>query len=141
MGPKEKIRVKIDVGKGNDYADDIALAGVREAMLEADGILVDLLSTPGQGEVYKRGNVEHRASKPGQPPAPDTGELRRNRGKEVFARAGGATAVLSLNQEYAEALEVGTEHIEPRKSIGLIPTRYLGRLVNAFVQGTRRFRT
>lgn len=37
-----------------------------------------VLGRNGSGRVYKRGRGFHVASAPGQPPAPDTGNLRRN---------------------------------------------------------------
>ena len=39
---------------------------------------VEVLGRNGTGRVYKRGRGFHVASSPGQPPAPDTGNLRRN---------------------------------------------------------------
>ena len=45
--------------------------------------------------------------------------------------------VLSLNSEYAEALELGTEKILPRPSIGKIPLEYGPRLKEAFRIGAK----
>ncbi len=51
-----------------------------EAMNELQASAVEVLSQPGHGRTYKRGAVTHRASVPGEPPAPDTGTARRSVG-------------------------------------------------------------
>jgi len=130
-----KVSVRIDLALGDIIAKVSVIRGVQAATYEAEAILVDLLSQPGAGKVYKRGKKKHRASKPGDPPAVDTGNLRRNRSREVYETPDGATGVLSLNMEYAEALEVGTEKVEPRPSIGTIPTVYGERVIEAFRKG------
>ena len=54
-----------------------AQAAGDEAMSELQASAVEVLSQPGHGRTYKRGAVVHRASAPGEPPAPDTGTSRR----------------------------------------------------------------
>jgi hypothetical protein len=130
-----KVSVRIDLALGDSIAKTSVIRGVQAATYEAEAILVDLLSQPGAGKVYKRGKKKHRASKPGDPPAVDTGNLRRNRSREVYETPSGALGVLGLNMEYAEALELGTEKIEPRPSIGTIPANHGERLIEAFRKG------
>ncbi len=144
-----KVSVRIDLALGDSIAKTSVIRGVQAATYEAEAILVDLLSQPGAGKVYdtyfftKNGKVfpgkkrakKHRASKPGDPPAVDTGNLRRNRSREVYETPSGALGVLGLNMEYAEALELGTEKIEPRPSIGTIPANHGERLIEAFRKG------
>jgi hypothetical protein len=128
--PEVSTRINIDFALANDLSVGAIERGVRAATVYADGVLVDLLSQPGQGKIYG----DHRASKPGDPPAVDSGDLRRNRSMEVTRTPGGAEGVLALNMEYAEALEIGTEHIEPRPSIGRIPIEYGKRLLEVFIK-------
>lgn len=107
--------------------DDIgraAIAGNRSAVgkdaLILQGEIRKTLSTPGRGRVYKskgitsrlarkgtkkRSMQEHRASAPGDPPAPDTGQLRAG----VAIQAEGETALrVGPTAVYAAALEYGT---------------------------------
>ena len=134
-GVSSKVSVRIDLALGDSIAKTSVIRGVQAATYEAEAILVDLLSQPGKGNVYKRGKKKHRASKPGDPPAVDTGNLRRNRSREAYETPTGALGVLALNMEYAEALELGTEKIEPRPSIGTIPANHGERLIEAFRKG------
>lgn len=70
------------------------------------------LSHPGTGRIYKRGQVSHQASAPGEPPAVDTGALRSSIGHEVIGdvlRVGSAL-------DYSAYLEFGTPKMEPRPS-------------------------
>ena len=70
------------------------------------------------GGFSRGGYIAHRASAPGEPPAPDTGRLRGttqalvliggNNSREILIRSGDYEA------KYARALEKGTAHIEPR---------------------------
>lgn len=130
--------VDIDYVGATRITQEAANRGMLSAMIEADGILVDLLSQPGQGAVYPRGKKSHRASAPGDPPAVDTGNLRRNRATEVISAGGGVSiGILSVNSEYAEALEFGTEKMAPRPFLGRIVSEYGERLREAFRKGAR----
>jgi hypothetical protein len=92
-----------------------------------------ILLTPGTGRVY--GKRKHRASSPGDPPAPDYGNLQRSITHETASARGTRSGRGSLgsalesivvrvgtNVEYAEPLEFGTTNagkshnvvIEPR---------------------------
>ena len=65
------------------------------------------------GKEYKRGeNNVHIASKPGDSPNTDSGELASN--IYVSHRAGDKVAYVYTTKDYGEHLEFGTEKIEPR---------------------------
>ena len=145
--------VDIDYVGATRITQEAANRGMLSAMIEADALLVDKLSQPGQGAVYDRyfftdanGTVRpgkkrkkaHRASAPGDPPAVDTGNLRRNRATEVISVGGGVSiGILSVNSEYAEALEFGTEKMAPRPFLGPIITESAERLKEAFRRGAQ----
>lgn len=117
-----------------DALRDAVTASSREAAGVAGGVLVrawkQVLTTPGQGHVYKRprltreghlkrskktGRVQyrtHRASKPGDPPAPDFGALRNSVQMQVVK--GGAMVRVGTNLAYARYLEYGTKRVQPR---------------------------
>lgn len=79
---------------------------------------IDVLGQDGSGRVYKHGGVRHTASAPGQPPAPDTGNLRRNWRQYVLAEPHlhgmKITCRLKSDTPYAEYLEQGTRHMAAR---------------------------
>jgi hypothetical protein len=66
----------------------------------------------------RRGDyIIHRASAPGEPPAPDTGTLRRAVNAELVLDRAGWQANVGVTQEavkYAAPLEFGTRRIRPR---------------------------
>ena len=70
---------------------------------------------PNTGRTYKRGNVSHTASAPGQAPATDTGRLV---GSVYFDQArgtfGSPTATVGSKLAYALYLEYGTRNMKPR---------------------------
>ena len=133
-----KIKVSSRVIIGSEVASQLSLSaarrGVRGATSEADALLVDILSQPGQGRVYPRKKKSHRASAPGDAPAVDTGDLRRNRSQEIFNTETGAIGELSVDMEYAEALELGTEKIEPRPFMSRLVSKYSERIIDAFAK-------
>lgn len=97
-------------------------AGVERAMrataLQGEAELKVMLSTPGLGEIYPRGKTaSHRASAPGQPPAPDTGRLRASTTHEVIVSGDEVRVRVSDNTQYGLALELGTEKIAPRPAL------------------------
>lgn len=69
-------------------------------------------SSPRSGKIYRRRGVEHKASGPGEPPAPDTGRLIGS-GRTDYqpARLYGK---VTFSTAYARGLELGTERVEPR---------------------------
>lgn len=90
-----------------------AMQGVIEGTELVHSTAVKLImSGPKTGHVYTRRGVKHQASAPGEPPASDTGTLvQRSTTEYDHARLVGAVV---FRTKYAEALELGTERIEPR---------------------------
>ena len=110
---------------------------MRAATIEAKNLTIDMLNQPGTGRAYRRGSVVHVASAPGDPPAPDTGRLKNSTQSEVFRSVGGALGVVSVNTEYAAALELGTETISPRPFLSAMARRHADRLRAVFAQFAR----
>lgn len=64
------------------------------------------------GRVYKRGNVEHRASAPGEAPASDTGRLVNSINGDLDP--GNQSATVRVATKYARPLEMGTKDMAAR---------------------------
>lgn len=126
-------RVSIDMALAQRVAMDAAERGVRAVVIDAEGIAKVLLSQPGTGRTYSRGKtVEHRASAPGEPPAPDTGRLRASITTEVLRGAREVVGYVTANTEYAAGLELGTEKMRPRPYLSRIPREFGARLRMVF---------
>ena len=67
-----------------------------------------MLNSPRSGRVYGR----HKASGPGEPPAPDTGNLIRNIQTSVDAQK--LMGNVNFGTGYSQALEYGTFKMAPR---------------------------
>jgi hypothetical protein len=131
-------RVDINLALANQLAMDAAERGVRAVVIDAEGITKTLLSQPGSGRLYSRGKtVEHRASAPGEPPAPDTGRLRASVTTEVVRGANEVIGYVAVNTEYAAALELGTEKVKPRPYLSRVPREFGARLRAVFNQFAR----
>lgn len=129
--------VRIDLAKLNDMADEAAVKGIQTAALRGEAILkADLLSRPGTGELYGK----HRASAPGEPPAPDTGRLRAATQADEQVRHEGDDLVgrVVANTEYAAALETGTERMAARPYLSRLKSEHSDDLREAFVTGARQ---
>lgn len=69
------------------------------------------------GRVYKRGNVTHRASAPGEAPASDTGRLVNSFFTGLNRVTGGLSSFIVAGRgtvKYASMLEFGTTKMAPR---------------------------
>jgi len=66
------------------------------------------------GITYQRGNISHTASAPGQAPATDSGKLV---GSIRYKKKSASQHEVSINSEYALALEVGTSRMAARPFI------------------------
>lgn len=78
--------------------------------------IVETLSTAGTGRIYRRGNVEHQASAPNNPPAVDTGNLRQSIAidtSEINSLKVGVGVTRAA--PYAVFLEFGTASMSPRR--------------------------
>lgn len=137
MKMNSTFRVEIDARKAGEFSARATVRGVRAATLEGERVIKDVLSQPGSGEVYVRGQTKHTASAPGEPPAPNTGALRNSATSEVLRVPGGAKGQVIVAAEYALPLEVGTETIKPRPFMARLLTEYAGRLFKAFAIGAK----
>lgn len=102
-------KVSVDLVTMNRIADEKAERGIRAAALQGEQILrADLLNRPGTGRRYGK----HRASAPGETPAPDTGRLRGATQADAAVRSDsdGLVGRIVSNTEYAAALEKGAKN-------------------------------
>jgi len=79
--------------------------------LRTDMIELMVNSKP-YGRIYRRGDVEHQASAPGQPPAPDTGNLLSKINTDYDETT--LTGRVLIEAGYGAHLEYGTVNMEPR---------------------------
>jgi hypothetical protein len=146
--------VRINLNVAGEISQEAVLRGVRGATIEAKARLKgDVLGEPGTGRTYthkfftdKQGRLRvgglreggpHTASAPGRAPAPDTGRLRQSVQSEVFSTPEGALGVVSVNAEYAEHLQFGTEKVAPRPFMDILIREYSDRIRAAFEQYAR----
>lgn len=128
--------VSFDLAKMQGLADEKAVRGIQTAALRGEAILkADLLSRPGTGELYGK----HRASAPGEPPAPDTGRLRAATQADPEVRRDGDDLVgrVVANTEYALPLEKGTERMAARPYLSRLRSDHADDLRQAFVVGAK----
>lgn len=127
--------VTINLAALERIAEDKAVKGIQRAALAAEAITKANLSRPGSGRIYGK----HQASAPGEPPAPDSGELRRKTQADTKVRREGSDIVgrAVQNVEYAHALAVGTEKMAPRPSLQLLATDHADDLRKAFIEGAK----
>ena len=88
---------------------------------------MEVLGQNGSGRRYRNGHV---ASAPGQPPAPDTGNLRRNWRESQFVHPNGLGRGIDVKLQiksdtfYAKFLEHGTSRgLAPRPFVERIKTK------------------
>jgi hypothetical protein len=129
--------VNINLTLADNLSQAAVERGVRAATIDAKGLLIGILSQPGTGRAYERKTVTHVASAPGEPPAPDTGRLRNSTQSEVLATPDGALGIVSVNTEYAAALELGTDKIAARPFIGRLARVHAARLQAVFARFAR----
>ena len=70
-----------------------------------------IMNPPKSGRIYRRGNVVHQASAPGEAPATDTGNLVNS---AYTKKLGDSDYETGFTAEYAAALEFGTARMAPR---------------------------
>ena len=80
-----------------------------------DFVMQSFLADRSHGKTYKRASVVHRASAPGEPPAPDTGTARRSVG---WVRKGPLSWRFGSGSVVLLWMERGTRFIEKRPWIG-----------------------
>lgn len=117
-------------------AADAGERGLRGALGKAETVLKeDILRRPGSGKIYGK----HQASAPGEPPAPDTDNLRSNTNADPNIREEGDDLVgrVVSNAEYAQALEKGTERMAARPFMSLLASDHADDLRRAFVEAAK----
>lgn len=111
-----RLRIEVDatMRSVNTEALSRAVRGLN-AMRNAE---LDVLGQNGHGRRYTRSNVTHTASAPGEPPAPNSGNLRQRWRRQVIGQPldGGMKITMRMKSEmpYSEHLERGTSKIAPR---------------------------
>lgn len=94
-----------------------ALSRSRRGVNILRNVAMEVLGHDGGGRTYRNGHV---ASAPGQPPAPDTGNLRRNWQGKTFAHANGKGLGITVHMQiksqmlYHDFLEKGTRKMAAR---------------------------
>lgn len=128
-------RVVVNLAALEGLANEKAETGIRKAALQGEARLKVILSQPGAGRTYGK----HTASAPGQPPAPDTGQLRNATQADTQVRREGSDLVgrIVANKEYAMALEKGTERMAARPFLTLLATDHADELRDAFIAGAK----
>lgn len=128
---KESVKV-LGLGRLNrkfKTLDNVSKAMIKGAMasggLTVRKRIIEKLSQPGRGRLYKKGEygrtTDHRASAPGDPPATDTGALKRSihsftkvTKDTVITKVGSFGNIDERGQSIGKNLEYGTSKIAPR---------------------------
>ncbi|WP_404415537.1 hypothetical protein [Brevundimonas vesicularis] len=129
-------KVTLDLARIDAMSDRGAEQGLKSALLQGEALVKADLSQPGTGRIYGK----HQASAPGQPPAPDTGELRNKTAADPQIRRDGDDLVgrIVSNTEKSSALELGTERMAARPFLGPLGTDHRTELQRAFIEGAKR---
>lgn len=127
--------VTINLAAMEGLAQAKAVKGIQRAALQGEARVKAILSQPGSGRMYGK----HQASAPGEPPAPDSGQLRAATQADTQVREMGSDLVgrIVANKEYALPLAVGTEKAAPRPYFDQLATDFSDELRQAFIQGAR----
>lgn len=128
--------VTINLAALERIAEERAVKGIQAAALAGEAITKANLSRPGTGRTYGK----RTASAPGEPPAVDTGELRRKTQADTQVRRDGDDLVgrVVANIEYALPLELGTERVAARPFLNLLATDHAEDLKRAFIEGAKQ---
>ena len=118
---------KVEVDRLVQELNHLAQAKARQGVNELRTAAMLVLSKDGTGRTYKTASISkrgrrkaiiHTASAPGQPPAPDTGNLRRNWRQLILAeRNGGGIRIkmrIKSDMPYSVYLEKGTRKMAAR---------------------------
>ena len=88
---------------------------IRQTAFDVEGEAKSLVQDPGKsGRIYRRGDIEHQASAPGEPPATDLGHLVNSIQADTGDAARALRSEVAVGAEYAPVLELGGVRIEPR---------------------------
>jgi hypothetical protein len=115
------MRIEFDTKKFDDeikklrkeapHEVDLFLSDASDTLREI--AITSIQNSPGGGRVYKRGSVTHVASKPGDYPKTDTGDLVRNITKEKEGDEH-YTVGSRKGAPHGYDLEFGTRRTQPR---------------------------
>lgn len=107
---------------------------------DAENKLKQELSYPGTGIAYMKtkDGKWHIASAPGQPPAPDTGNLRSSIRVDVTSNNNSLEIALKNIAPYAEGLETGTDNILPRPFFVPTINRNMGKWINMWKEAIEK---
>ncbi|GGB00555.1 hypothetical protein GCM10011491_30940 [Brucella endophytica] len=101
---------------GDSILEKIRKAAMRGVVTGTEGILEEgaslIMDGEKTGRIYRRRSVKHQASAPGQAPATDTGRLVQSGRTEYDTQE--LSGTVNWSTAYAEALEHGSENMEPR---------------------------
>lgn len=113
-------------------AEQVAL----ELLAEID----DVLSQSGNGRLYpsRTGSGLHRASAPGEPPAPDTTSYRQSWDMEIGESDQGGYADVFTADERGPWLEFGTRNMMPRPHLRLATERLAGKISTTTAEAIAR---
>ena len=98
---------------GQDLSNKIDRLVQGIAMNAMSDVKRRIQSPPKTGEIYRRGNITHQASAPGESPATDTGSLASS---IYYKQKGSMNATIGSRLDYSYYLEFGTLNIKPRPS-------------------------
>jgi len=108
------VRFELDTKRLQQFINNIPKNADDILNSTANAMVTDMQLSMKAGDyrAYKRGKRLHYSSRPNNPPAPDTGNLRASikAGRVTF----GVEWRINVGPEYAEFLEFGTAHIAPR---------------------------
>jgi len=129
----DDVEIRIDFDKAIDPKD--VEKRLTNAVVFLEGEVKRMLSQPGHGRAYYRGNVKHIASAPGEPPAVDTGRLRASITHRVERDGKNFSGLVGTNVEYAKDLEMGTAKMAPRPFLRPTLENNKQRILDEFIGG------
>ena len=94
--------------------------------------VIQSINNKGKGRIYYRKGIPHQASAPGDPPATDTGELKRNIAMSVTKRGRTLIGKVFSGMEYSVHLEFGTSKMEKRPFMGPALRRNQNKITRKF---------
>lgn len=105
--------LQAQLGRITNATEDVIEGAITDlVLLTHSKAVTGIQHGPKSGKAYRRGNVTHRASAPGQYPASDTGRLAA--GVLMELPAGNMTGRVGTNVVYGEYLEFGTSRMAAR---------------------------
>ena len=104
------VKTNFKIALAKRIVDDKIEQAIGAVGLQALGMMRVTLNQPGTGREYSRGkDAVHIASAPGEPPAPDYGNLKNRTSVEITRTPTGHKAEVIVSSEYALPLQFGTE--------------------------------